>query len=156
MNHLLPLPEPILNNNISLDEAILHRRSIRQISSKPLTLEQISKLLWAAQGITDTSKGFRSAPSAGALYPLELYLLNQDGIWHYLAKQHTLEQLSQKDIRENLSEATYGQNFLEKAPIIIVITAIYSRETQKYGERGIRFSHMEAGHAAENIALESV
>lgn len=156
MNQIITLPKPILDKSISVDEAITHRRSIRQFSSKPLTLAQIAKLLWAAQGITDTKQDFRAAPSAGALYPLELYLLNNAGVWHYLVKQHALELLSTKDLRTELPAAAYGQNFIAKAPIVIVITAIYARETVKYGERGIRFSNMEAGHAAENIELEAI
>jgi len=155
-HQIITLPKPILNHHRSLDDAILHRRSIRQISSKPLTSQQVSKLLWAAQGMTAPQKGFRAAPSAGALYPLELYLLNKDGVWHYLVKRHALALLTHQDIRSKLPIAAYNQRFLAKAPVIIIITGIYTRETKKYGKRGIRFTQIEAGHVAENIALEAV
>ncbi|MFZ2356470.1 MAG: SagB/ThcOx family dehydrogenase, partial [Candidatus Omnitrophota bacterium] len=119
--------------------------------------EQISQLLWAAQGITGKkgSVGFRASPSAGALYPMELYLLTKDGLYHYLVQGHQLEQLGQGDLRSSLADSALGQGSISQAPVTIVICAVYPRVTLKYGERGIRYTHIEAGHLAQNIHLQA-
>ena len=140
---------------VDLNETLQKRRSIRSFKKISLSLEQISQLLWSAQGITDPKNGFRTAPSAGALYPLEIYIIKDDGAWHYLSHKHAIELLSKKDLRQTLSDAALGQSSVANASIDIVITAIYQRTTRKYGERGIRYSHMEAGHAAQNVLLEA-
>ncbi|MCM8757583.1 MAG: SagB/ThcOx family dehydrogenase [Candidatus Omnitrophica bacterium] len=152
------LPPPSKEGKISLEEAIYKRRSIRNFSSKDLDLNQIGQLLWSAQGITHQKYGFsfRSAPSAGALYPMEIYILKKDGLFHYLPHKHSLEVISEKDLRRELTVASWGQKSVEEAPLDIVICAVYQRVTKKYGQRGIRYVHMEAGHIAQNIHLQAV
>ncbi len=152
---IIDLPEPKIKGEMSLEEAIKSRRSIRSFDEKELNLEQISQLLWAAQGITD-EKGHRSAPSAGALYPLEIYVVKKDGAYHYIPEGHKLEMILKEDIRKKLSDVCLGQKWVEEAPVDIIITVIYERTTVKYGERGIRYVHLEAGHACQNILLQSV
>lgn len=157
------LPDPQTSSEVSVEETIVNRRSQRDFASKPLSIEQISQILWAAQGITDEAEGYRAAPSAGALYPLEIYAAVKEdgvenlkaGIYHYLPENHSLEVLSWEDLAGGLAEASLGQSFIADAPVSLVITADYSRTTQKYGERGRRYVYMEAGHAAENIYLQA-
>ena len=159
-NQVLKLPPPALTGKVSLEESLAQRRSIRNYSSDPLSLEAVSKLLWAAQGITSDSGG-RTAPSAGALYPLEIYLVAGNvqglspGVYHYLPAGHELVPVRGEDIREALSQASLGQAPVKNGAIDIVISAVYDRTSAKYGERGIRFAHMEAGHCAQNILLQA-
>ena len=149
------LPSPELKSNISLEEALSKRRSVRNFSSKELSLDQISQILWAAQGITQKSSGYRTAPSAGALYPLEIFLLKSDGLFHYVPDGHKIIKLSSDDLRPELLSGVLFQKFVTEAPVSIVITAVYERTTVKYGERGIRYAHLEAGHACQNILLQA-
>jgi len=157
----IKLPEPSYTGNISVEEALSKRRSIRAYSGENLTVEEVSQLLWAAQGITSPGGG-RTAPSAGALYPLELYLVAGDvegidkGVYRYRPEEHDLEKVKDGDIRAELAEAALGQECVKDAAIDIVFTAVYARTTWKYGERGIRYVHMEAGHAAQNVYLQAV
>ena len=155
---VIQLPKPSVKGKCSLEEAIAKRRSQRSFLEKDLNLEQIGQLLWAAQGITARRgpDSFRAAPSAGALYPMEVYLAAKDGFYHYLPEGHQLEVVGQKDLRGALSEAAYGQECVAQAPIDIVICAVYSRVTVKYGERGPKLAHIEAGHIAQNIHLQAV
>ena len=149
------LPKPWLKSNISLEEALNNRRSVRQFKPVDLKLEDISQILWAAQGITEISTGFRTAPSAGALYPLELFIVKSDGLFQYVPEGHKLKKLNSSDLRSELMEASLSQKSVSEAPVDIVITAIYERTTVKYGNRGIRYVHMEAGHACQNILIEA-
>ena len=152
------LPSPTIEGKVSVEEAIKKRRSVRAFKDQPLSINQISQLLWAAQGITDTRQGFsyRAAPSAGALYPLEIYVVSKEGVFHYVPSEHKLVQLKEGDVRKNLSDAALGQSPIYSAPLNIVITALYEKTTIKYGERGIRYVHIETGHSAENIQLQAV
>lgn len=152
------LPQPITKGKVSLEEAIFKRRSQREFQRKDLSLEQIGQLLWAAQGITAKRGGFnfRAAPSAGALYPLELYALTKDGLYHYIPESHKLENLSDRDLRGDLADAALGQGSVASSALDIVICAVYERVTSKYGQRGVRYVHIEAGHAAQNIHLQAV
>jgi len=152
---IIELSKPVLKGKISLEEAINKRRSVRSFSDKPLSGEEISQLLWAAQGITDP-RGLRAAPSAGALYPLEIYVVDGSGLFHYIPQGHKLEILSDKDLRQRLSSACWGQGFIAKAALDIVICAVYERVTSKYGDRGSKYVDMEAGHAAQNLHLQAV
>jgi SagB-type dehydrogenase family enzyme len=158
---LIRLPEPKKKSSLSIEEAIESRRSRRSYTDDPVLLKDISQLCWAAQGITELRTGFRAAPSAGALYPLEVFLVvgNSDlaaGIYHYLCREHTLQRVKKGDYRRQLCEASLGQEWVEEAALDFVITAIYDRTTRKYGERGReRYVHMEAGHAAQNIYLQA-
>lgn len=152
---LIELPDPVLKGDMSVEETIKKRRSIRSFSSKPLTTEQISQLLWATQGITNR-RGFRAAPSAGALYPLEIYMASRNGFFHYIPEGHKLEMRTNADLRLKLAQASWNQSFIAQAPIDIVICAVYERITSRYGERGRRYVDIEVGHAAENLHLQAV
>ena len=150
------LPEPRATGAVSVEETIAARRSVRSYASRDISAEDLSQLLWACQGITDSRSGFRAAPSAGALYPLETYVAKRDGLFRYIPKDHSLEQVSSRDVRGQLASAAYGQQFVAQAPVDIILTAVHSRITPRYGERGIRYTDMEAGHAAENVFLQAV
>lgn len=152
----IDLPQPRLKGKMSLEEAIKLRRSKRSYSPKELSLEQIGQLVWSAQGITDKVRGFRAAPSAGALYPLEIYVVRSDGLFHYGPGDHSLVRLSHEDLRQKLARAALWQGFIGQAPVNIVITGVYERVTSKYGERGLRYVDIEVGHAAQNIHLQAV
>lgn len=157
----IALPAPKLTGTVSLEEALVKRRSIRNFSDYALSLVDISQLLWAAQGITDPS-GFRTAPSAGGLYPLEIYLAVgrvtglETGVYRYEPEAHKLVNVLSIDRRSELAAAAVGQMWISDAAAIIVISAVYERTTSKYGERGIRYVHMEAGHSAQNVCLQAV
>lgn len=153
---MIALPKPDIKGRVSLEQTIAKRRSVRIFSSKSLTLKQISQLLWAAQGVTEKNYSLRSVPSAGALYPLELYIITPEGLMHYQPDGHLLETISKEDLRINLSKASLGQSPVVNAAMDIVICAVYERVTRKYSDRGIRYVHMEAGHAAQNIHLMAV
>jgi SagB-type dehydrogenase family enzyme len=157
----IELPDPFLDSPTSIEQALSERRSVRDYSNAPLTLAEISQLLWAAQGITHPS-GYRTAPSAGALYPLEVYLVAGNvedlpaGVYLYDPEKHLLKLVSEGDIRSRLADAALGQEPVENAAAVIVIAAVYERTTGKYGDRGIRYVHMEVGSAAQNIYLQAV
>ena len=150
------LPKPQTSGTMSLEQVIAQRRSVREFQPEPLSAEQIAQLCWAAQGITDRARGFRAAPSAGALYPLELYLVTKDGLYHYLPQQHALEQLGAKDLRSELARAALEQAWVGDAPLTMVITAVMRRTAAKYGQRAERYCYIETGHAAQNVLLQAV
>ncbi len=154
MSKLITLPKPSQKGQISLEQTIAIRRSRRNFSSQSLTTEQISQLTWAAQG-QKVGNRYRTAPSAGATYPLELFVVTGDGLLHYLPAKHSLEKLIEKDLRAKLAAAAWGQEFIEKAPLTLVFAAEFSRTTNHYGQRGIRYVYMEAGHAAQNVHLQA-
>jgi len=153
---IVKLSKPNLKGAMSLEECIQNRRSKRSFRSQPLSLEQISQLLWAAQGITDQKGGLRAAPSAGALYPLEIYVVKSDGLYRYKPQGHELERAGSGDLRNSLAGAALGQKSVSDAPVDIVICGVYERITGRYGNRGIMYTHIEVGHAAQNIHLEAV
>lgn len=161
MGEKIKLPEPCNTSNTSVETALSQRRSIRAYSADNLTIKEVSQLLWSAQGITSPGGG-RTAPSAGALYPLELYLVVGDvegvgkGVYRYRAEEHELEKVTDGDIKAKLADAALGQECVRDGAINIVFSAVYERTTRKYGERGIRYAHMEAGHAAQNVYLQAV
>jgi SagB-type dehydrogenase family enzyme len=144
-----------------VEKALLERRSVRSYRDVALTLGQLGQLLWSAQGITDPS-GKRTAPSAMALYPLEVYAVvgNVKGVlpavYKYRPQSHELIKTLDGDRRKALSQAATGQASVSQGAIDIVITAVYERTTRQFGERGIRFAQLEAGHAAQNICLQAV
>ena len=156
----ISLPAPRYDSEVSLEQSLLQRRSVRNYSGEPLRLDEVGQLLWATQGITNEI-GFRTAPSAGALYPLEVYLVSVDvinldpGVYHYNPEAHELEQLAPGDVRDELADAALSQSCVREGAVSIVITAIYERTTGKYGERGIMYVHIEAGHAAQNLCLQA-
>ena len=155
------LPEPHTDAGTSVEQALRLRRSVRTFAEKPLQLSEVAQLLWSAQGITSRD-GLRTAPSAGALYPLEIYLVAGSvndlpvGVWHYLPDNHRLEQLNDTDIRNPLAHAALDQAWIREAAAVVVFAAVYERTTRKYGKRGIRYVYIEAGHAAENLFLQAV
>ncbi len=150
------LPKPKTKGPVSVEEAIAGRRSVRSFSSRDVSVEDLSQLLWACQGITDAGRGLRAAPSAGALYPLEVYVARKDALFRYVPEGHRLETVLKEDVRSALADASHGQEYVAQAPIDIIITAVHGRITPRYGQRGIRYTDMEAGHAAENVFLQAV
>jgi SagB-type dehydrogenase family enzyme len=150
----IPLPTPNQRSEVSLEETLTRRRSIREFTEEGLSSAEISQLLWAGQGITDP-RGFRTAPSAGALYPLELYVATGEGVYHYSPERDRLAMLSPEDIRLGLWEAGLMQDALREAAVIIIIAAVYARTEGKYGARAERYVRLEAGHAAQNILLQA-
>ena len=154
------LPSPVLKGKQSLEAVLQSRRSVREYPDTAVSLLQIGQLLWAAQGITHSS-GYRTAPSAGALYPLELYVVSNNvdglrqGIYHYLPKGHQLVKASNLEVRETLAEAALFQESIQQAAAVIVFTAVYARTEKKYGKRAARYVHIEVGHAAENLFLQA-
>jgi SagB-type dehydrogenase family enzyme len=150
------LPTPRAKGTLTLEEALTKRRSVREFNNVPLSLEELGQLLWAVQGITHPA-GYRTAPSAGGLYPLEVYIITQEGVYHYEPAGHRLSLHQQGDLRPALYVAALQQDPVLKAPAVFVITAIYERTEKKYGkERSPRYVHLEAGHAAQNLLLQAV
>lgn len=154
------LPRPSLAGESSLEQLLAERRSIRDYPDQALQLAELGQLLWAAQGITHP-EGLRTAPSAGALYPLELYVAAGQvdglapGIYHYRPEHHRLVKTADGDVRTALARAALSQNWIADASAVIVFTAVYERTMRKYGDRGIRYVHMETGHAAQNLFLQA-
>jgi SagB-type dehydrogenase family enzyme len=151
----IDLPAPRLEGSMSLEETLANRRSVRSFAGERLALEEIGQLLWAAQGIT-RDWGARTAPSAGALYPLETYVATPKGIYHYLPAGHRMVALLQMDVRQELWQAGLRQDSIRQSPAVFVFAAVYERTSGKYGERAVRYVHLEAGHAAENLLLQAV
>lgn len=155
------LPTLRYESATSIEQALLRRRSLREFRDGPLPLNDLGQLLWAAQGITDRA-GFRTSPSAGALYPLEVYAVVGNvqglsaGLYHYIARGHALRRIADWDKRQALARAAHDQPPIAEAPAILALCAVYERVTGKYGERGLRYVHMEAGHAAQNVYLQAL
>jgi len=160
----IALPKPKPSGFMSVEETIAKRRSIRDYTPGPLSLEEVSQLLWAAQGITDPASGKRAAPSAGMTYPLEIYLaIGKEGVkdlplgvYNYIPRNHSIIKILDDDVRYPLQEAALGQTWVGEAPVTLVIAAIYERTTDRYGDRGIRYVYIEVGHVAENVFLQAV
>ena len=150
------LPLPKTQGKMSLEESLYNRRSERTFVKSAMSMEQTAQLLWAAQGITDPNWGFRTAPSAGSIYPLEIYLVNSEGVYHYLPRSNSMELHLKGDKRPSLVRAALGQNFIGDASIDIVITAVFDRTREQFGQRTDRYVLMEAGHAAQNVLLQAV
>jgi len=152
---IIHLPQANVKGVMSLEESIAKRRSIREFASKPLTIEQIGQLLWATQGITEKSMGLRAVPSAGALYPLETYVVLSAGIYHYNPERHELKRVIEGDKRLELQKAALDQEAIGSAPAVFVIAAVYERTSEKYEDRASRYVHIEAGHACQNLLLQA-
>jgi len=153
----ITLPAPSTSGSVSLEDAIAQRRSVRRYAPGHLKPEQIGQLLWAAQGITGSQSSQRAAPSAGGCHPLILYVCRADGIWRYHPETHTLTRHLEQDVREKLAAAAWRQGFIAEAPCVFIISAIFERTTQRYGERGrLRYVPMDIGHAAQNLLLQAV
>ncbi len=155
------LPKPKLRGKMSTEEALHRRRSVREYRKEALSLQEVSQLLWAAQGITKRPEGFRTAPSAGATYPLELYLIAgnlkglQAGIYRYIPERHSLVRTVATDVRAKLCRASLGQPWVREAPVTLAIAAIYERTAHRYGKRAKRYVQIEVGHVGQNIYLQA-
>jgi SagB-type dehydrogenase family enzyme len=159
-NGEVALPKPRLEGEVAVEWALALRRSVRAFAPEPLPLAALSQLLWAAQGITHPD-GLRTAPSAGALYPLEVYLVAgavpevRPGVYRYDPRRHRLSLASAGDVRAAVAEAALGQDWVAEAPAILVVAAVYERTARKYRERAARYVHMEVGHAAQNVYFQA-
>lgn len=159
-DRLISLPQPSTIGNLSIEEVLLTRQSTRTYSKEPLLLSEISQLLWAAQGIT-RKDGKRTAPSAGALYPLEMYVVCSKvhgldpGVYRYIPDRHSLEQVLSGSKQKELFPVTLKQQSIQDSAAILVMAGVYSRTAQKYGKRAERYVHIETGHAAQNVFLQA-
>ena len=164
---VVDLPMPRLRGRVSVEEALASRRSVRSYTGDPVTLEELGQLLWAADGVSELSRGFRTAPSAGATYPYELYVVVhpggvatgrgflEPGSYRYLPRSHRLVMVRAGDLREPLYRATLEQEWVRDAALNIVLAAVFERTTRRYGRRGVRYVYIEAGHIAQNIYLQA-
>ena len=162
------LPSPQTDGTVSVEHALANRRSHRNFIDRSISAEKLSQILWAAYGITDPNPdrpasrgGLRTAPSAGALYPFEIYAVVgkvdgiEAGVYKYIADGHKIVRTIDKDLREEFSAVSLGQRHVREAPVTIFYSAIYSRMTEKYGDRGgDRYVCMDLGHSAQNIYLQ--
>ncbi|MFC2075040.1 SagB/ThcOx family dehydrogenase [Bdellovibrionota bacterium] len=157
----IKLPTPKHESKTSLEQTLLTRRSTRSYKKEPLTLDEISQLCWAAQGVT-SPEGFRTAPSAGAIFPLEFYVVCGNakdlpaGVYKYLPKEHQLEKITDGDKRQELGVAAFNQDCVKDGAVSFVITGLYDGIIEKYGENGPMYAHMEVGHIGQNIHLQAV
>lgn len=157
---MISLPAPRVDSDFSVTRALRERRSVREFARTGLTTAETSQLLWAAQGVTSRD-GLRTAPSAGALYPLELYLVVgavqglEAGIYKYVPEGHKLVRKVSGEHRRELAVAALGQECVADAAVVLVFTAVERRTTRKYGNRGARYIHIEVGHAAQNVLLQA-
>jgi SagB-type dehydrogenase family enzyme len=163
------LPSPDFEGSISVEEALLHRRSHRSFMKEAISAEDLSQILWAAYGITQPLQGFpqtrgglRTAPSAGARYPLEIYALVgnvrgiEPGVYRYDSREHRITRVIDKDIKQELAAAALNQEMISEAPACLFYSAVYSRTTERYGDRGReRYVCMDLGHSAENVYLQA-
>ena len=161
----IALPSPSYKGTVSVEEALKARRTHRSFQSRPLTLKQFSQILWAAYGVTAQKYGafLKTAPSAGALYPLDIYGVVgkggvetlASGIYHFRPENHALELVKQGDLRAEVAKQALQQMWMAKAPLMLVITGEYKRSSIKYGPRGVTYAHIEAGHVGQNIFLQA-
>lgn len=159
---VLPSFEPA--RPMTLDKTLRERKSVREFQAKAISLGQLGYLLWASTGIQRTEQGyeFRTAPSAGALYPIETYVVANEirgleaGVYHYDIRNHELEQIRKGDLRRQIASAALGQTMCATASAVFVWTAIFARSTWKYSQRAYRYIYLDAGHIAENLALAAV
>ncbi|ACB84181.1 SagB/ThcOx family dehydrogenase [Natranaerobius thermophilus] len=166
-NNIIELSSPNIEGDLTIEEAIEERRSVRSYQEEGLSEQELSQLLWAAQGITDKNRNYRAAPSAGATFPMEIFVLVEQveglasGVYHYLPEKHSLKVLKSEDedkseeLSQELMKAALGQDSIGEAPVNIIIAAVYDRVTAEYGEVGYRYGKMEAGHISQNIYLQS-
>jgi SagB-type dehydrogenase family enzyme len=158
---IVALPDPRKEGPVSLEEAIQGRRSVREFTDEPLSLEELGQLLWATQGIT-SQQGGRAAPSAGGTYPLEVYVASgavtgvPPGVYRYRPADHDLTSVTAGDVRASLQASGLDQQWIGDGAVDIIIAAVYERTTERYGERGVRYVHLEAGHAAQNLCLQAI
>jgi len=149
------LPAPVTDGRVSLEAAIAGRRSVKEFADTALTWEEVGQLAWAAQGITEPEKGFRAAPSAGAMYPLHLYLVTPDGLYHYVPAGHKLERRPLADALATFRAVTANQPSIQQAPLTVIITAAFGPMRERFGERAEGFVYLEAGHVGQNLQLQA-
>lgn len=155
------LPSPDRSGDVSLEESIEDRRSRREYGDAPLSLDDLGQLLWAAQGITEPGRGLRAAPSAGALYPVEIYVVAgrvrnlPEGVYRYRPAGHRLVRAAEGDRRRDLADAALGQSWVRRAPAVIVLAGVYERTAGRYGDRARRYVRMEVGAVSENVYLQA-
>ena len=162
------LPAYAAEGSMSVEQALAGRRSRRNFQDRAISAEQLSQILWAAYGITSPRPdapnlrgGLRTTPSAGALYPLEIYVIIgnvegiEPGVFRYISEEHKLIRIADGDVRSELSDAALGQRAVREAPASIFYSAVFSRMTTRYGERGIRYAYIELGHSAQNVYLQA-
>jgi len=162
-NEPIYLSPPSSKGGISLEEAIARRRSVRDFAPEPVSQSQLSQILWAAQGLSSARERYRTIPSAGATYPLEIFVACGEkgidgigeGVYQYNVDSHSLARHYKGDVRLELARAALGQGFIYGAPVDIIICALYERTTRVYGSRGERYIYMEVGHAGQNIYLQA-
>jgi SagB-type dehydrogenase family enzyme len=160
---VMKLPPPSVNGTVSLEQAINQRRTVRKFASRPLEVHQVSQLLWSAQGITEENGFKRAAPSAGALYPMDIYVVvghnsvaqMEAGIYQYDPKGHVLSLVVKSDLREVVARAAFSQMWIARAPLSMVVTAEFKRVTVKYKKRGVIYAVIEAGHMGQNLFLQA-
>ncbi len=164
---LVYLPPPRLSGSVSLEEALASRRSIREYTGDPIGLWELSQILWAAYGVNEVVHGFKTTPSAGATYPLEVYAVVaphgvytgdgylEPGSYKYDPHTHTLRPVRRGDLVEDLYRAALEQEWVRDAAVNLVFAAVYERTTARYGERGVRYVHIEVGHAGQNVYLQA-
>ena len=156
------LDYPKTDDGASLWTILHKRRSVRHFKDEPMTKSELSQLLWAAQGITNQGSGFRTAPSAGALYPVETYVVVnsvtdvEPGVYHYAVDKHELDQLRVGDFRLPVAQAALDQEMAYRANVVFIWTAVFERSRWKYKQRAYRYVYLDAGHIAQNVALAAV
>lgn len=166
LQEVINLPEPVFSGEMSIEQGLKERRSHRNFSNKALSLQEVSQILWSAYGVSDAESfagiKLKTAPSAGATYPLEIYLLagNVDGLapglYKYHAEENKLELFLKGDIRKEVSEACLGQRMLNDAPATIIYNVVFERIAERYGDRGIeRYVYMDIGHSSQNVYLQA-
>ena len=162
------LPPPVLDGDVSVEAALFNRRSQRNFIDQAITAEQLSQILWAAYGVTQPRPdlpnlrgGLRTTPSAGALYPLEIYAIVgnvigiEPGVYRYISEEHKIVRVIDRDVRAELTEAALRQRMVSDAPASIFYSAVFDRMTGRYGERGILYTYIEVGHSAQNVYLQA-
>ena len=156
----IELPRPDRDGELTVEQALERRRSVREYSDEPLTFAELGQLLWAAQGITEPRRGFRAAPSAGATFPMEVYAAAGDvdelpaGLYRYVPDGHRLVRVAEGDHRPALFESGLRQAPLAEAPLVLAFTAVVERTASRYGARAERYVQIEAGHLSQNIYLQ--
>ena len=159
-NLRIALPRAASSGEMSVEQAIAERRSVRDFGRGGLSRDDVGQLLWAAQGITHR-KGYRTAPSAGGLYPIEVYVVAgkvdalEPGVYRYSPRRHELVRVASGDRRSDLAAAALGQDWVKHAPAVLVIAGVYQRSSRKYGRRALRYTHIEVGHVAQNVYLQA-
>lgn len=160
---VVKLPRPAHQGQMSVEEALKKRRTVRSFAHRGLELNQVSQLLWGTDGVSDP-RGYRTAPSAGATYPLEIYLVVGErgvagltpGLYRYAPEAHSLTLIQPGDLRGPVARASLHQTWMAEAPVMVLLAAEYRRCQARYGgERGIRYTHMEAGSASQNLFLQA-